>query len=284
MDDKKHISVIRAISEDEYNQISEIIKDMERIEFIHSAKAPLVENYQEIMNLVESYINNKSQPIIFKYYIVIRVQNFLSSVRGFIDTFAHTLSDEYGKDSDIYNEFKQLKSKMYDKHFSYRFIETLRNYSQHRALPITSLNFSSENHKKVVRVIIKKEKLLSDSKISGKMKEDIRLNCSDEIDLLPHLSTMFGSIIMIHDEMMKSVIKEDKCEAFFGFEKEFIGSQGSPLLLDYDIFNDGENLTLHPRLFNFDGIRRISEELEDTKKFMQSISAAQGADVLSASE
>lgn len=263
-----HLKVIRATSEDEYNQMNEIIRDMERIEFIHSAKAPLVENYSEIMSLVESYMNNKIQPMIFKYYIVIRVQNFLSSVRGFIDTFAHTLSMEYGKDTEVYNKFEQLKNEMYDKYFSYRFIETLRNYSQHRALPITSLQFTSVNHKKIVMMIIKKEELLSDSKIKGKKREDIVLNCSDEIDLLPHLSTMFGSLMMIHDEMMKNVIQEDKCDEFFRFEEEFNACEGSPLLLDYESFNDGENLNLNPRLFNFVGIRSIREELKGAEKLL----------------
>ncbi|MCB4862986.1 hypothetical protein K7W03_25730 [Sphingobium sp. PNB] len=67
--------------------------------------------------------------------------NFLSSSRAYIDHTPHHISslERY----DIAKYFNDLRIAAYDGSFEYRFIEALRNYSQHRGLPIHGTSYLS---------------------------------------------------------------------------------------------------------------------------------------------
>lgn len=62
--------------------------------------------------------------------------NYLSSFRLFLDYTQLRLTRTYGKDSEQLSAFKAICSKLYDEHFSYRFLYRLRNFSQHCGMPI----------------------------------------------------------------------------------------------------------------------------------------------------
>jgi len=69
-----------------------------------------------------------------------RVINLLSSVRLYRDQVCHDLSQIYGKDSPERDSFVRLTNDAYDSVLGYRAIEALRNYVQHRGLPIDTYN------------------------------------------------------------------------------------------------------------------------------------------------
>ena len=262
MNDGLNINIIREIDENEYQAANNILRSMERLVLIYSSKFPLYENYKEIIELIDNYLSGKIYPMVVKYLIVVRIQNFLSSVRGYFDTFTHTLSREYGKESDILLEFEKQKSKAYDGNFSYRFIDTLRNFVQHRALPLSELKLSSENGRKTLKLIIKKCDLMDDKKIPLKKKNDIDANCSDEIELTPHLTTMFGCLMIIHDQMLRMAIDSKQIEDFFMYEKQFSDIKGSLILLDRN-YKENDDIELCPRPFNFVTIRAILEVVDE---------------------
>jgi hypothetical protein len=73
-----------------------------------------------------------------------RLVNLLTTCKQYLDQVCHHLSSIYGKKSDVVRAFRQSTSKEYDAHFSYRLLEALRNYVQHRGLPISHLSYHSE--------------------------------------------------------------------------------------------------------------------------------------------
>jgi len=70
--------------------------------------------------------------------------NFLSAFRTFLDHTQTNLDRTYGKESENFKIFKKTRSSYYDNYFSYRFLDKLRNYSQHMGMPITGIDTSSE--------------------------------------------------------------------------------------------------------------------------------------------
>ena len=67
--------------------------------------------------------------------------NLLASCRLYLDHSPHTLSRLGTSVSDV---FVNKKRKAYDGEFSYRFMEALRNYSQHRGSPLHATTFNSK--------------------------------------------------------------------------------------------------------------------------------------------
>lgn len=74
--------------------------------------------------------------------------HILSSGVLFLTYLENFMKEHYGKDS---NEAKKMKSKLsefYDNEFVYRFMYELRNYSQHKEIPVQTINFQLINHPK----------------------------------------------------------------------------------------------------------------------------------------
>lgn len=67
------------------------------------------------------------------------VLGYLSTARYFLDSTDRLLARLLG-DAEI-QQFKALRSKIYDDGSEYRFIEALRNYSQHRAVAVHGTTF-----------------------------------------------------------------------------------------------------------------------------------------------
>lgn len=68
-----------------------------------------------------------------------RILNLLSTARTYRDQVTHTVSKFFGPNQPEKEKVARLFSAEYDQHLEYRVAEALRNYSQHRSLPIYSL-------------------------------------------------------------------------------------------------------------------------------------------------
>jgi hypothetical protein len=73
-----------------------------------------------------------------------RVMSFLSSVKSFLGHTETALKRLYGKPSLELQNFKDHTHRLFDAHFSYRFLDQLRNMSQHVALPISFFNINAQ--------------------------------------------------------------------------------------------------------------------------------------------
>ena len=88
--------------------------------------------------------------------------NFLSAVREYVDAFAHTLSSDFGEDAKLL--FESEKTRCYEANLSYRFVDQLRNYCQHRSTPFHNIRAYTVDGGKQVGLFAKTEVLLSDKK------------------------------------------------------------------------------------------------------------------------
>lgn len=70
-----------------------------------------------------------------------RLSNLLQTCRSYLDHTPHHLGKL--KIVGLKKMFTAETNKAYDANFSYRFMEALRNYSQHRGVPMHSASFAS---------------------------------------------------------------------------------------------------------------------------------------------
>lgn len=72
-----------------------------------------------------------------------RLSNLLSSCRLYVDHLMHSISTLYGADPANLTEVKKAIAEQYDSRLGYRVMEALRNWSQHRGLPIHELRYEA---------------------------------------------------------------------------------------------------------------------------------------------
>lgn len=70
-----------------------------------------------------------------------RLSNLLQSCRSYLDHTPHYLNKL--ESHAFADPFKKLTNTAYDGHFGYRFMEALRNYAQHRGLPLHGASFDA---------------------------------------------------------------------------------------------------------------------------------------------
>jgi hypothetical protein len=82
-----------------------------------------------------------------------RVQNLLSSARLYVDQVRHDLSQLYGGDSERQKSFETATRREYDARLGYRAMEALRNYMQHRSLPLRYVSVALRREKETDPVV-----------------------------------------------------------------------------------------------------------------------------------
>lgn len=70
-----------------------------------------------------------------------RLLNVLSATRLYVDHVKHHTGRLYPNDDTVADDVKKLFSARYDASFAYRVMDALRNYSQHRGMPIHGFSY-----------------------------------------------------------------------------------------------------------------------------------------------
>jgi hypothetical protein len=74
------------------------------------------------------------------YLVARRLVNLLTTSRLYLDQVRHDLGSLYGSDSQQRKDFDDWTHIEYDGRLGYRIMEALRNYVQHRSIPVTTLS------------------------------------------------------------------------------------------------------------------------------------------------
>lgn len=137
------------LTEPEY---SAIVTAMHRIYIARDIEEKLdilLENFLEYeRDLLSLSLSSSLFPPIDDYRVALetqlinrRVVNLLSTARMYIDQVCHSVSQVLPPNSGL--DLRALFSTEYDNHLEYRVAESLRNYSQHRALPVHQVAWPS---------------------------------------------------------------------------------------------------------------------------------------------
>ena len=134
----------------------------------------------------------------------------------YLDQSIHHIKNIYGENSDNVNLVKKETASQYDKNFGYRVMEALRNYVQHRGLPIHSILFSGkwldidsdENRRLLYTVVpsISVSELAEDDKFKQTvLKEMLAIQSNDDIDIRPLIRDYVEGIGKIHEKVRELI-------------------------------------------------------------------------------
>ncbi len=212
------------IDENEYMQIRDAIKNLFEVLFLEEKLDLVTGNFYEYET---ELLSAASRMMIFSdedYFSISndrisigrRVANLASSCRMYLDQCVHSITILYGKDSEFLSQVKKEKSNQYDKYLGFRFMESFRNYIQHRGAPVHGIRFSynkigDDEQTRLLHTAIPyvKLKAINDEKfkkcILAEMKE---ITIKDEIDIRPLIREYVEGIGKIH-EKVRELIKSD---------------------------------------------------------------------------
>lgn len=203
------------ITKDEYNAIISAWQAISVVADIEEEWDCLVHNYIDLeMELLRSAMNSmvlnhesyhEFQQIRLGFSR--RLSNLLQSCRSYLDHTPHHLNKL--ESHAFVDPFKKLTNTAYDGHFGYRFMEALRNYAQHRGLPLHGASFDAtwtgnldddSNGKGMLRHVvlasINLTKIKSDKKFSAKLWAEIGsdLECLDVATLTREYIEALGGV------------------------------------------------------------------------------------------
>lgn len=73
-----------------------------------------------------------------------RIMNLLTVCKSYLDQIPQNLENIFGKSSPIQTNFKNDTHEFYDNDFGYRFMEALRNHTQHHGVPVHIIGYPSQ--------------------------------------------------------------------------------------------------------------------------------------------
>lgn len=134
----------------------------------------------------------------------IKLVNLLTSTRLYIDQLYQHIEYANPELSNGKDSIKNILANEYDKKFEYRFMEALRNYVQHRGLPIHLLKSHSERNSNgqmsfAIELYSQKERLEEDKKFKRKVLEEM----PEKINLKEVVRGYIESISAIHIKVRK---------------------------------------------------------------------------------
>jgi hypothetical protein len=139
-----------------------------------------------------------------------RLINLLSTSRMYLDQLAHSISKIFGKCSSEPNTVKKFINEQYDRNLSYRLMEQLRNFMQHRGLALgglsielkkTELQPSGQIAFTITPQIVKQD-FVDDPKVKAQIRKDTN-TLPDLIDVKPHVRHYIELIGSINEEVRK---------------------------------------------------------------------------------
>lgn len=137
-----------------------------------------------------------------------KLDDLLSSLKGFEDRTKSLISDRYGKDSPQMTTFQTALSYEFDNTFDYRFCYNLRNYSQHKGSHFGRINSTAElvngKHKSTFEIMLNSSDLLSSySKWHSMVKQDLNV-LHTEFALIPIIQQLKLSCFRIYSKYLLS--------------------------------------------------------------------------------
>jgi hypothetical protein len=135
-----------------YSQISEAMRSILESLAIEEKFNLVLENFEEFeAELLRGALDRSlfavddwSQQMSELHRIGRRLANLLATCRLYVDQVPHNLSNLFGPEAEATQNFATWKSREYDARLGYRVLEAMRNYMQHRGLPVHAISHRAE--------------------------------------------------------------------------------------------------------------------------------------------
>lgn len=191
------------------------------------------------------------------------IMAYLATARYFLDSGDKMLTKLIG--AQAFAAFEAFRANIYDTQKEYKFVEGLRNYVQHRAVPVDNMKFynfveDTKNHETsdivtAVSLLVNRDSLQNDEKF----KKGALVNMPDAIDIIQCTRVHMGGMWALHDYIISNhgalaaTARKVISDQIDRFQKE-VG--GSVVGLHAVAYSDGKEITEQaPVLLKWDDAR-----------------------------
>ncbi len=210
------------IKEAEYLQIKQARDNLFEALFLEENLDIVIENYYEyevellamatrmmLGNNMDFFSTNRDRILICR-----RISNLMSACRMYQDQIMHHISNIYGNTSDIFNQIDNEERNYHNNNFEYQVMEELRNYAQHRDLPLQNVMYSlqtveQEGTSKFLYTVIPFINILmlkEDKKIKRKVIDKLLLITGKYgVDIRPIMRDYIECIGYIHEKVRELI-------------------------------------------------------------------------------
>lgn len=176
-------------------------------------------NYKDFFQTINNYlftIDKKDASFINEYPVDINLNrlflNLLSSVRSYLDFMDRKLKNKFGINNEVYILFDQDRTKEFETKFSYRFLEDLRHYAQHKGFPIGSIQFGKRLSNEIpnkqeiyLNLFFMRDALLNNFVWKKQLRQEIEA-MPTKIQVIPQIESYIESIKIIHENSMNRLL------------------------------------------------------------------------------
>jgi hypothetical protein len=153
-----------------------------------------------------------------------RLANLLTLCRQYIDQIKHDFSGIYASDPNIEMKVNASFSRQYDSLFGYRVMEAIRNYTQHRAFPVTRLSYPAAWEERKtgdllhfrVQAELDVNKIVRDGSCKARVAQELKNLNQPFMDITGLARQYVQGLGCVHGELRELVASDlDKWEATF---------------------------------------------------------------------
>lgn len=214
---------ITEISIVEYKEILSAKQNLVNILYIEDKFNLIMENYIELEHdLLKVTLDSVYSPehmldwsiSVNKVHLINRrLINLLTTTRLYLDQVQHDLNMISHEQQGLADSIKELTHYEYDNVIGYRVMEALRNYVQHRGLPVHELQYSRDTVKNESSIspFIKLDTLENDGKFKKAVLTELKEYGKNKINIKNYISeyieSLFKILQFIRQELTKDVEK-----------------------------------------------------------------------------
>jgi hypothetical protein len=146
------------------------------------------------------------------YTVSRRILNLLASCRFYIDHYKQECNKIFAEDPVKKKQFSDQFAEEYDRNFGYRVCEALRNYTQHKNIPIQTIGYAGslveDNFERVLKYSVHPrlsiKKLQEDKKFKRQVLDEFEPS-QNEIDIKPFIRQYMEALVDIQAFLRKSI-------------------------------------------------------------------------------
>ncbi|MDC4242640.1 hypothetical protein NE398_21200 [Clostridium tertium] len=250
----REFNFLYVLEKKEEQEIKENLKIINTFLELAEMMNDITESFNEINSVLENERNAREK-------ISKLISNYLSKIRAYQDGMAHFLKENYKSSEDI---LKNALSHEYDNKFSYRYLNQLRNYLQHRGREAYStLRAYYDDGKAKVKVYMNNKTFINEyPKMKAELRNELSLDLEADIDIIRQIKRMQVSMMTIHQKVINSCIDINLCKAIkhiYSYKEKYQEYEEITIM---DKYNKETNMIENMELLN---IRIVSELIKDIR-------------------
>jgi len=199
------------ISEAEYFELQKARNILSNALAIEEKYEIVITNYldfeKEILNITANYMirDHIDYSDFFKVRLNLNVKlvNLLTAVRLYVDQLNQDIAECFPDNPKMKDDVKELFTKEHDENCCYRFMEALRNYVQHRGIPVhwtqQSFRWTSLEDNGLLEYSIELASQRDCLEEDCKMKRSVLSEMGEKVDLKLATRSYIESISRVHD-------------------------------------------------------------------------------------